>query len=78
VKLLYCPTCGDVVQMRPVLRSCLCGVSSGQYLEDGSTVEQVFRNEPAAWHPLMVFRAYLNPHSETDVVYVDPIAAEKS
>ena len=83
--------------MRPVLRSCLCGVSSGQYLEDGSTVEQtrgtvsialnnhdlrdaveVFRNEPAAWHPLMVFRAYLNPHSETDVVYVDPIAAEKS
>jgi hypothetical protein len=37
-----------------------------------------FQADPAAWHPLMVFRAYLNPHSETDVVYVDPIAAAKS
>jgi hypothetical protein len=24
---------------------------------------------PSAWHPLMVFRAYINPHCETDVRY---------
>ena len=34
-----------------------------------------FRADPAAWNPLMVFRAYLNPHCETDVVYVDPPAS---
>jgi hypothetical protein len=26
---------------------------------------------PDAWHPLMVFRAYLNPRCETDVRYVE-------
>ena len=34
-----------------------------------------FRGDPSVWHPLMVFRAYLNPHCETDVVYVDDLPA---
>ncbi len=29
-----------------------------------------FGASPDAWHPLMVFRAYLNPRSEPDVRYV--------
>jgi hypothetical protein len=89
MKLLMCPSCGDVVRMRKELRRCGCGASSGRYLDDNSTVEQtegtisialhnhdlqtavdVWRDAPSAWHPLMVFRAYLNPTSEPDVVYV--------
>jgi len=89
MKLMVCRSCGDVVQLRPEQRKCICGASSGRYLEDGSTVEQTegtislalnnhdFRTavaalaeSPNAWHPLMIFRAYINPHSETDVRYV--------
>lgn len=32
----------------------------------------VFHDNPHEWHPLLVFRAFLNPLSETDVVYLDP------
>ena len=31
----------------------------------------VFHNNPNGWHPLMVFRAFLNPLSEPDVIYLD-------
>ena len=31
----------------------------------------VFHDNPNEWHPLMVFRAFLNPLSEQDVVYRD-------
>jgi hypothetical protein len=31
-----------------------------------------FRSNPNEWHPLMVFRAFLNPLSEPDVVYLEP------
>lgn len=90
VKLLHCPTCGDVVLMRLEHRTCFCGASGGHYLDDGNTVEQTrgtvsialhnhdlsaafvaLRADPTQWNPLMVFRAYLNPHCEADVVYVD-------
>ena len=37
---------------------------------DLRTAVEAFDESPAAWHPLMVFRAYLNPLSETDVRYV--------
>lgn len=89
MKLLLCRSCGDVIRMRPELRSCFCGVSSGRYLEDNSTVEQTegslsialhnhdlraaldaFDDTPEPWHPLFVFRAYLNPTSEPDVRYL--------
>lgn len=89
MKLLLCLRCGDVVQMREQQRSCLCGESSGRYLEDGSTVEQtagsislalhngelrdalhVYHEAPGQWHPLMVFRAFVNPQCETDVRFV--------
>jgi hypothetical protein len=88
MKLLLCLACGDVVQMRPELRTCICGESSGRYLEDKSTVEQTegsvslalhnhdlraaieaLSESPNAWHPLMVFRAYVNPVSEPDVKF---------
>jgi hypothetical protein len=88
VKLLYCPTCRDVVQMRSTPRTCACGASSGHYLEDNETVEQTegtvsialhnhdlhtaleaLSSSPEAWHPLMVFRAYINPRCERDVRY---------
>ena len=86
---MLCLSCGDVVQMRPELRSCACGASSGHYLDDCSTVEQTegsislalhnhdlrtaldsYAKSPDAWHPLMVFRAYVNPRTEPDVRYV--------
>ncbi len=76
--------------MRRQPRSCICGKSSGRYLEDGDTVEQtagslsfalhnhdlrtaieVFDQAPQQWHPLFVFRAYLNPLGEPDVRYVE-------
>jgi hypothetical protein len=31
-----------------------------------------FHSDPRQWHPLMVFRAFLNPLSENDVIYLDP------
>ena len=89
MKLLYCPTCNDLVLMRPEPRTCFCGKSQGRYREDRSTVEQTigtvsialhnhdlraafetFFEDPSVWHPLMMFRAYINPHCESDVVYV--------
>ena len=90
MKLLLCLNCADVVRMSGQVRHCLCGRSSGRYLDDGSTVEQtrgslsialhnhelsdaisVFNHNPNEWHPLLVFRAFLNPLSEPDVVYLD-------
>ena len=34
-----------------------------------------FDEAPAPWHPLFVFRAYLNPTSEPDVRYLPPDGA---
>ena len=95
MKLLLCLSCGDVVQMRPEPRACLCGASSGRYLDDGATVAQtagsvslalhnhdlraaldVWRAAPEGWHPLMVLRAYVNPHCEPDVRYVPRVGAD--
>lgn len=89
MKLLLCLSCGDVLQMRHEPRACVCGASSGRYLEDGVTVEQTegsvslalhnldlraaveaYQEAPQLWHPLMVFRGYLNPRCEDDVRYV--------
>jgi hypothetical protein len=88
MKLLVCRSCGDIVRVRREARTCVCGRSSGRYLEDNATVEQTegtlsialhnhdltsaveaFDEAPQGWHPLMVFRAYLNPLCETDVRY---------
>lgn len=40
MKLLLCLDCGDVVALRPELRTCACGAVKGRYLEDLATVEQ--------------------------------------
>lgn len=40
MKLLYCGHCGDVVKLFPERRSCKCGRSWGEYLEDNSTTVQ--------------------------------------
>jgi hypothetical protein len=42
VKLLFCAHCGDIVRLFPEKRSCLCGKSWGQYLEDGATTLQTY------------------------------------
>jgi len=42
LKLLYCAHCGDIVRLYPEKRSCLCGKSWGQYLEDGATTVQTY------------------------------------
>lgn len=39
---------------------------------DLRTAVEAFDEAPGPWHPLMVFRAYLNPLSESDVRYVSP------
>lgn len=33
---------------------------------------EAYRDAPGAWHPLFVFRAYINPTSEPDVAFVEP------
>lgn len=90
MKLMLCRHCGDVVQMRPQVRVCVCGRSRGRYL-DQATVEQTegsvslalhnhdlrtaveaFDENPAVWHPLMVFRAYVNPITEGDLRFAEP------
>jgi hypothetical protein len=39
----------------------------------------VFDHEPDRWHPLMMFRAFLNPLCETDVRYVgDAVPSQES
>lgn len=94
MKFMICRECGDIVLMRLQERTCLCGKSSGRYLEDRSTVQQsegtlslaldnrglqdavaVFDQAPQLWHPLMVFRAFLNPLCESDVRYGPSAAA---
>jgi hypothetical protein len=42
VKLLYCPHCHDIVRLFPEKRTCRCGKSWGQYLEDRSTTVQTW------------------------------------
>lgn len=42
MKLLFCAHCGDIVRLFPERRSCLCGKSWGQYLEDGETTLQTY------------------------------------
>ena len=37
---------------------------------DLRTAVSAYDEEPRLWHPLMVFRAYLNPLCESDVRYV--------
>ncbi|HEY4220294.1 MAG TPA: hypothetical protein VGO62_03110 [Myxococcota bacterium] len=44
-------------------------VSIALHNHDFAAALQVFAQAPAAWHPLFTFRAYLNPHCETDVTY---------
>lgn len=40
MKLILCPSCGDVVKLRVVKwRSCDCGESHGRYLKDGYHAE---------------------------------------
>ena len=40
MKLLLCGHCGDVVRLFSERRTCKCGKSWGNYLEDGSTAVQ--------------------------------------
>lgn len=42
MKLMYCAHCGDIVRLFPERRSCRCGKSWGQYLEDKSTTVQTW------------------------------------
>ena len=42
LKLLFCAHCGDIVRLFPEKRTCLCGKSWGQYLEDGATTLQTY------------------------------------
>lgn len=96
MKLLYCPSCRDVLLMRHELRWCACGTHGGRYVDEENVVQtegsvsialhnhdlrtalDVFSASPQAWHPLFTFRAYLNPHCESDVHYVAPRRPEES
>ena len=35
MKLIYCPTCQDMMKLDYTLRTCKCGLSSGKYEKDG-------------------------------------------
>ncbi|MEJ7599407.1 MAG: hypothetical protein WKG01_15985 [Kofleriaceae bacterium] len=45
-------------------------ISIALHNHDLRTALDAFDQSPDGWHPLMVFRAYLNPRSEPDVRYV--------
>lgn len=49
MKLLLCLECGDVVRMRPESRTCVCGKSSGRYVDD-EVVEQTAGSVSLALH----------------------------
>jgi hypothetical protein len=34
MKLIFCRECGDIISLRKVERTCVCGKSSGQYTDD--------------------------------------------
>ncbi|NDD53220.1 hypothetical protein EBZ39_04985 [bacterium] len=38
MKLLLCPDCGDVFNLKEVEKSCLCGTTRGQYTDDLNAV----------------------------------------
>ena len=42
MKLMYCAHCKDIVRLFSERRSCKCGKSWGQYLEDDSTTVQTW------------------------------------
>jgi hypothetical protein len=35
MKLIFCPKCYDIIKLRYEFRTCVCGKSGGNYLEDG-------------------------------------------
>jgi hypothetical protein len=93
MKLLICLECGDIVKLFPERRTCNCGKSWGQYLEDHSTTVQsansrslgianadftgafqALAEDPERFSPLLCFRGWLNPNSETDVLYAEEVA----
>ena len=39
MKLLYCNSCHDIFKLGYSLKSCACGLSSGNYLPDGLNAE---------------------------------------
>lgn len=39
MKLILCPTCGDVIRLREHTRQCFCRLSWGRYLPDGENAE---------------------------------------
>lgn len=39
MKLLYCPTCHDIYNIKHEPKTCLCGATSGMYRSDGLTVD---------------------------------------
>lgn len=38
MKLIFCPRCGDIIALRAERRTCVCGASYGQYLDDVNAV----------------------------------------
>jgi hypothetical protein len=44
-------------------------VSLALHNHDMRAALDAYLHEPAVWHPLMVFRAYINPRCEADVRY---------
>jgi hypothetical protein len=51
-------------------------VSIALHNHDLRTALEAYAAAPSAWHPLFVFRAYINPTTEPDVRFVEPPAPE--
>ncbi|MBB6053120.1 hypothetical protein [Armatimonas rosea] len=62
MKLLFCGYCHDIVRLFPERRTCHCGRSWGQYLEDNSTTIQTANTlslgiaNPDFWRAVEVYQ----------------------
>lgn len=39
MKLLFCPSCSDIVRLKKMPKTCDCGKVGGRYLDDGLQIE---------------------------------------
>jgi hypothetical protein len=61
---------GHYLEDRATVEQTAGSVSIALHNHDLRDAIQALHANPTAWNPLMVFRAYINPHCETDVRYV--------
>lgn len=68
---------GRYLEDRATVEQTRGSVSIALHNGDLHTALAAYGKTPDAWRPAFCFRAFLNPHCEADVRYVDPVAREE-